>query len=82
MPADYGNVPLAASKAPEPFNITIPEDKLRELNTLLKLSKIPAPTYESLQEDGRYGISHKWITDTKAYWEDQFDWQGKNSHFP
>ena len=75
MPSGYRNIPLAALKVPEPFIITIPEVKLRELNTLLKFTKLPAPTYESLQEDGRYGISHKWLADTKAYWEDQFNWQ-------
>lgn len=74
MAASYSTVPSVALKAPEIFHVAIPEQQLSEFKTLLKLSKIPAPTYESLQEDGRYGISHKWLTETKKYWEEEFDW--------
>lgn len=74
MPADYGTIPRAAINTPEPFNVTISEEQLRDFRILLQLSKVPSATYESLQEDGRYGISHKWTTDTKKYWEDEFDW--------
>ncbi|EDN02319.1 predicted protein [Histoplasma mississippiense (nom. inval.)] len=80
MAASYSTVPSVALKAPEIFHVAIPEQQLSEFKTLLKLSKIPAPTYESLQEDGRYGISHKWLTETKKYWEEEFDWR-KNEEF-
>ncbi|EER45056.1 epoxide hydrolase [Histoplasma capsulatum var. duboisii H88] len=80
MTASYSTIPSVASKAPEVFHVAIPEQQLSDFKTLLKLSKIPAPTYESLQEDGRYGISHKWLAETKKYWEEEFDWR-KNEEF-
>ncbi|PGH30164.1 microsomal epoxide hydrolase [[Emmonsia] crescens] len=80
MASSYNTIPPTASKVPEPFQVAIPEQQLSEFKALLKLSKIPAPTYESLQEDGRYGISHKWLMETKKYWEEQFDWR-KNEEY-
>jgi microsomal epoxide hydrolase len=62
-------------KAPTPFKLSIPDSQLDEFKTLLKVSKIPAPTYESLQSDGRFGVSHEWMTAAKARWESGFDWR-------
>ncbi|KAL2373912.1 hypothetical protein RJ035_004335 [Blastomyces gilchristii] len=73
--ANYTTLPSTATKRPEPFQVSIPEQQLSEFKTLLKLSKIPVPTYESLQEDGKFGISHKWLVETKKYWEEEFDWR-------
>ena len=75
MVAKYRTIPHTALNKSRPFRISIPESDIQDLRTLLKLSKIPAPTYESLQEDGRFGVSHKWLTETKKYWEDQLNWQ-------
>lgn len=73
MTTSYATVPAKALKQPEPFKIEIPEKEVQELKQLLKLSRLPKPTYESLQEDGRYGVSHKWISEAKREWEG-FDW--------
>ncbi|ODH19659.1 hypothetical protein ACO22_06163 [Paracoccidioides brasiliensis] len=75
MAADYSTAPSSAVKIPEPFRIEIPEQQLGEFKTLLRLSKIPMPTYESTQEDGRFGISHKWMMEAKRFWEEEFDWR-------
>ncbi|PGG96655.1 microsomal epoxide hydrolase [Blastomyces parvus] len=75
--SNYTTIPSTAAsttKRPEPFQVSIPEQQLSEFKTLLKLSKIPAPTYESLQDDGRYGVSRQWLVETKRYWE-EFDWR-------
>jgi microsomal epoxide hydrolase len=69
----YAQIPAKALKKPEPFTIEIPEKQIGDLKQLLKLSKLPKPTYESLQEDGRYGLSHKWMTEAKKGWE-HFNW--------
>ncbi len=74
MAVPYSKIPAGAMKAPSPFEISMSETKLSEFETLLKLSKIPAPTYESVQEDRRFGLGHKWITKAKDYWEKEFDW--------
>jgi microsomal epoxide hydrolase len=73
MAALYTQIPAKALKKPEPFKIEIPENEVQEFKELLKLSRIPQPTYETLQEDGRYGVSHKWMVDAKRVWEG-FDW--------
>lgn len=69
----YAQIQAKALKKPEPFKIEIPDKEIGDLKQLLKLSRLPKPTYESLQEDGRYGVSHKWMTEAKRVWED-FDW--------
>jgi hypothetical protein len=74
MANNYGKIPESALHKPKPFKIEIPAQELDDLKTLLRLSKIPAPTYESLQEDGKFGVSHKWLTESKKYWEEKFDW--------
>jgi hypothetical protein len=74
MAMPYSQIPANATKQPSPFQISIPEAKLTDFKALLKLSKVTPPTYESLQEDRRFGVGHKWITDTKKYWEETFDW--------
>ena len=73
MTTSYATVPAKALKKPEHFKIEIPEKEVQELKQLLKLSRLPKPTYESLQEDARYGVSRKWISEAKSEWE-EFDW--------
>lgn len=74
MSRPFGKVPARAFNSPSPFNVAVPQAQLAEFHTLLKLSKIAAPTYESLQDDGKFGVTHKWITEAKEYWLNQFDW--------
>ena len=70
----YAQIPAKAQKKPEPFKIEIPEKDIEDFKQLLRLSKIPAPTYECLQEDRKFGVSHKWMTEAKRFWENEFDW--------
>ncbi|PMD67602.1 alpha/beta-hydrolase [Hyaloscypha bicolor E] len=70
----YSRILATATKQPSPFLISIPEAKLADFKTLLKLSKVTPQTYESLQEDRRFGVDHKWVTETKKYWEETFDY--------
>jgi microsomal epoxide hydrolase len=74
MAKEFSTVPPKALQKPTTFTVSIPETQLSEIRTLLELSKIPSPTYESIQEDGRYGITHKWLTKAKERWLHKFDW--------
>lgn len=69
----YAQIPAKALKKPEPFKAAIPDEEIDNLKQLLKLSRLPKPTYESLREDGKFGLSHKWMSEAKRRWEG-FDW--------
>lgn len=61
-----------ATIATESFTVNIPEESLIELRTLIKLSKLPPPTYES--SDPKFGVTHAWMKHATQYWADTFDW--------
>jgi microsomal epoxide hydrolase len=62
------------------FTLNIPEKDISEWKQLLELSKIAPNTWESQQEDGRYGVSRQWLIDTKDYWLNKFDWRAQEKH--
>jgi len=64
----------SATIHPEPFKVAIPDSALDELKLLLKHSKLAPQTYESSQEDRKYGITSQWIKEAKETWEHGFDW--------
>lgn len=75
MALPFSTVPLPL-KTPTPFIVSIPENQLADLKTLSRLTKLPTPTYESLQTDGRFGVSHAWLADAKKRLESgEFDWR-------
>ena len=74
MSNQFRTIPSKALRQPTPFTVSIPEAEVSDLRALLKLSKIPSPTYESLQQDGKFGITHQWLTEAKEYWLNEFDW--------
>lgn len=65
-------LPKDATLIVEPFKIAILDSKLDELHTLIKLSKLPPPTYEGTKEE--YGVTSKWMKEAKAHWNDRFSW--------
>ena len=72
---DFGTLPPnVASSSIKPFVASTPEKDVEAFKTLLKLSKTAAPTYESLQEDGKIGVTDKWMKTAKERWEGGFDW--------
>jgi microsomal epoxide hydrolase len=74
MPLPFSILPHAL-KPPTPFTVSIPATQLTTLRTLLAHTKLPNPTYESLQSDGRFGVSHAWLAAAKERWENGFEWQ-------
>jgi microsomal epoxide hydrolase len=73
MFSSYTKLPAGVKVKPQPFKVNIAEEKLSEMRQLVKLSKLPPPTYESTQEDGRYGVTTQWLKEAKDAWLD-FDW--------
>lgn len=74
MSLPFSKIPSAASIAPTPFEASIPQEQVSELKTLVKLSKIASPTYESVQSDRRFGITTAWLASMKEKWVNDFDW--------
>ena len=70
----YEELPYGAPTSIKPFEVAIPQESLDKLQKLLEYAPIGALTFESSQEDRRYGISRKWLEEAKDYWEKTFDW--------
>jgi microsomal epoxide hydrolase len=74
MSVPFTNLPAKATLRPARFDVSIPQAKLDELQTLLNHSKLAPDTYEGSHEDRKYGLTNKWIREAKSVWEKQFDW--------
>lgn len=72
--AGYNTVPQSAQLQPEEFQVAISEQELSDFKDLLRLSKIAPRTYENTQADGKYGVTHEWMSQVKKYWETEYDW--------
>jgi microsomal epoxide hydrolase len=74
----YAALPASAKGPIEPFKIHIPQQKLQDLKTLLRLSPIVQDTYENqaarAAEGHEFGVSRAWLGDAKRVWEEEFDW--------
>lgn len=59
-----------------PFTVHISDERLDELDTLLSITPIAAPTYESSLPDGdrKFGMRHDWLTKAVEEWKTTFDW--------
>jgi microsomal epoxide hydrolase len=71
-------IPENATLKLTPFQVSIPEESLTELKTLLKVAKMPPNTYEGTHAG--FGLTHQWIKEAKAYWETEFNWYALNLH--
>ncbi|GAB1208849.1 hypothetical protein APSETT445_007614 [Aspergillus pseudonomiae] len=74
MSTPFSQVPSTARITPHPFTVSIPQEPLTELHTLVKLSKIGPRTYENSQPDARFGITSEWLTGIREKWLNDFDW--------
>ena len=64
----------------KPFTLHVSDPELSEWRTLLQLSKLGPDTYEGRQEDRRFGVTHKWLSEAKDYWLNQYDWRAQEKH--
>lgn len=69
MSLPFSRIPPAAEKTVTPFEVHIPQVRLDEMFTLLKLSKLAPETYENSLENRQYGVTRKWMIDAKSQWE-------------
>jgi hypothetical protein len=70
----FSKIPQKAKTHPSPFTLSIPEAQLSEFRTLVRLSKLGPDTWESRQEDRRFGVTLSWLADARKYWMEEFDW--------
>lgn len=70
----FGVVPSNAQSTPEPLVIAFLQTELDDLHTLLAASRIGPETFESLQQDRKYGVSTQWLQAAKITWLEDFNW--------
>lgn len=57
---------------PAPFRVDYPSSDIDDLKTLVRLARLPPPTYEGKRPD--FGMSNTWMRNAKEYWQNDFDW--------
>ncbi|UCK58043.1 hypothetical protein AFCA_000910 [Aspergillus flavus] len=75
MSAPFGQFPSTARITPHAFKVSIPQEQLTDLHTLVKLSKLGPRTYENSHPDARFGITSVWLTEIREKWLNDFDWK-------
>ena len=71
----YTKLPSKAKAKPSPFTANIPDEKLKQMLDLIKLSPIGPQTYENTDESRTWGITRKWLSSAKEQWTTKFDWR-------
>jgi len=69
---------MAPILCPRAFSVSIPENQLAALRTLLELSPIPTPFHEGT--DPELGITTAWLTNAKSHWLDNFTWSNHEAY--
>jgi len=74
--ADFSTLPSGATLKVTPYNVYADQQKLKDMEQLIKLSPLGPKTYENQQEsaDRRFGVSMKWMQQAKEEWTSSFDW--------
>ncbi|CAI6342208.1 unnamed protein product [Periconia digitata] len=79
----YASLPSEASQdSIKPFEIHIPDQKLEDFKTLLRLSPLAPPCYENqeAQASQGLGVTHAWLTNAKETWLNKFSWRTQEAH--
>ncbi|GMF76119.1 unnamed protein product [Aspergillus oryzae] len=74
MSVPFSQFPSTARITPHAFKVSIPQEQLTDLHTLVKLSKLGPRTYENSHPDARFGITSVWLTEIREKWLNDFDW--------
>jgi microsomal epoxide hydrolase len=64
----------------KPFTLNISDKDLSEWKQLLQLSRLAPETWEGNQQDRRFGVTHQWLSETKDYWLNKYDWRATEKH--
>jgi len=74
----FGTLPNKPTIPINPFKVEIAQEKIDNLNQLLKATEPPTKTYENLTtgKDGNedLGVSHEWLSNALKVWKDDFSW--------
>lgn len=77
----FKTAPSSAAQKPEPFELHVDQQKLLDFQTLVRLSPIAKDAYENQEEqDGKFGVSRKWMQEAKNVWQNHFDWYEHTIH--
>lgn len=78
MTTTFDRIPSSALLEPTRFTVDIPQQSIEDLSTLLKLSPLARPNFESAQEESqfgsKFGVSHAWMDKALKEWKENFDW--------
>ncbi|KAK3325068.1 Alpha/Beta hydrolase protein [Apodospora peruviana] len=58
-----------------PFSISVPDQELDNLKTLLRLSHIADPNWENSHNDGFFGIPRDVLVNLVEYWQNGYSWR-------
>lgn len=77
----YNEEPRASENV-KPFKAYAPEEKLKELELLVKLSHIAPAVYENEtgNADRAWGTPRQWLVDAKTYWLKEFKWRAHEEY--
>ncbi|ETI25700.1 hypothetical protein G647_02474 [Cladophialophora carrionii CBS 160.54] len=79
----YDTIPQGANIQVDKFTLSIPDQELQDFKDLLRLSKLAPKTYENLHanaKDGKFGVSHEWMSKAKDFWLNEYDWRATEKH--
>ena len=75
MASNYDTPPHNTSLRLSPFKAAVPDSELQAFKTILSHSPIGPKTYENQQQDRRFGVTHKWLSEAKQRWQYEYDWR-------
>ncbi|KAB8360950.1 hypothetical protein FH972_024682 [Carpinus fangiana] len=75
----FDNPPAGCKLDLKPFQAEASQQQLDNFKQLVRLAPLGPQTYENAQEDQRYGISWKWMSEAKKLWETSYDWRACES---
>ncbi|KAK4497881.1 hypothetical protein PRZ48_010536 [Zasmidium cellare] len=73
--ADYSRIPASATLNPQPFKAHIPEEKLKLMKDLIRLSPLAPEVFENAGTDRKMGIRRSWLASAQKIWLEDFDWR-------
>lgn len=70
----YSDLPNKPTIPVEPFKLSVSDEDINVLRTLLKSNRIAKESYENVSaEENKFGITRKWLVNMKDEWI-KLDW--------
>lgn len=70
----FSKLPPGATGSITPFQLSIPQESIDELKTLLSVSKVAEKTYENSSAKEYHGITRDWLLGALKEWKENYDW--------